>query len=137
MKKQLLAMALGLTFAVAANAADAQYRLVIHGGAGNITADRFTPEQQAEYHAGLQKALLAGNKVLASGGTAIDAVKAAINEMELNPIFNAGSQMKVRTNLTLLSWTVRPLWQVPLLVLPILSTRLIVQTSFARSLLTL
>ena len=53
MKKQLLAMALGLTFAVAANAADAQYRLVIHGGAGNITADRFTPEQQAEYHAGL------------------------------------------------------------------------------------
>ena len=90
MKKQLLAMALGLTFAVAANAADAQYRLVIHGGAGNITADRFTPEQQAEYHAGLQKALLAGNKVLASGGTAIDAVKAAINEMELNPIFNAG-----------------------------------------------
>ena len=40
MKKQLLAMALGLTFAVAANAADAQYRLVIHGGAGNITADR-------------------------------------------------------------------------------------------------
>ena len=28
MKKQLLAMALGLTFAVAANAADAQYRLV-------------------------------------------------------------------------------------------------------------
>ena len=44
MKKQLLAMALGLTFAVAANAADAQYRLVIHGGAGNITADRFTPE---------------------------------------------------------------------------------------------
>ena len=29
---------------------------VIHGGAGNITADRFTPEQQAEYHAGLQKA---------------------------------------------------------------------------------
>ncbi len=90
MKKQLLAMALGLTFAVAANAADAQYRLVIHGGAGNITVDRFTPEQQAEYHAGLQKALLAGNKVLASGGTAIDAVKAAINEMELNPIFNAG-----------------------------------------------
>lgn len=90
MKKQLLAMVLGLTFAVAANAADAQYRLVIHGGCGNITHDRFTPEQQAEYHAGLQKALLAGNKVLASGGTAIDAVKAAINEMELNPIFNAG-----------------------------------------------
>jgi hypothetical protein len=45
MKKQLLAMALGLTFAVAANAADAQYRLVIHGGCGNITHDRFTPEQ--------------------------------------------------------------------------------------------
>lgn len=36
MKKQLLAMALGLTFAFAANAADAQYRLVIHGGAGTL-----------------------------------------------------------------------------------------------------
>lgn len=43
MKKQLLAMALGLTFAVAANAADAQYRLVIHGGCGNITHDHFYP----------------------------------------------------------------------------------------------
>lgn len=36
MKKQLLAMALGLTFAVAANAADAQYRLVIHGGPATL-----------------------------------------------------------------------------------------------------
>ena len=58
MKKQLLAMALGLTFAVAANAADAQYRLVIHGGAGNITADRFTPEQQAEYQVSKRPFLL-------------------------------------------------------------------------------
>ncbi len=57
MKKQLLAMALLVSrLHLLQNAADAQYRLVIHGGAGNITADRFTPEQQAEYHAGLQKA---------------------------------------------------------------------------------
>lgn len=90
MKKTLLAMAFGLTLAAGAQAADAPYRLVIHGGAGNITADRFTPEEQAQYHAGLQKALLAGNEVLAKGGTATDAVMAAINQMELNPIFNAG-----------------------------------------------
>ena len=89
-----------------------------------------------------KRPLLAGNKVLASGGTAIDAVKAAINQMELNPIFNAGrgavftNEGKNELDSSIMDGK-HPLWQVPLLVLPILSTRLIVQTSFARSLLTL
>lgn len=91
-RKTLVAAAAALLCAGSASAADApEYRLVIHGGAGNITADRFTdPAEIAAYHEGLQAALLAGNAVLAKGGTAIDAVQAAINQMELNPRFNAG-----------------------------------------------
>lgn len=90
-RKTFVAAAAALLCATgSAVAADAQYRLVIHGGAGNITADRFTAEEVAAYHEGLQAALLAGNAVLAKGGSAIDAVQAAINQMELNPHFNAG-----------------------------------------------
>ncbi len=89
MKKTLLALGLGLALSVTAMAAQ-DFRLVIHGGAGNIVEGRFTPEEEKAYHEGLQAALKAGYDVLAKGGTSVDAVKAAINQMELNPIFNAG-----------------------------------------------
>lgn len=89
MKKTLLALGLGLALSATAMAAQ-DFRLVIHGGAGNIVEDRFTPEEEKAYHEGLQAALKAGYDVLAKGGTSVDAVKAAINQMELNPIFNAG-----------------------------------------------
>jgi beta-aspartyl-peptidase (threonine type) len=49
-----------------------------------------TPEKQAEYEAALKAALDAGAKVLAEGGSAMDAVKAAIVPMEDSPLFNAG-----------------------------------------------
>ena len=89
-RKSLVATAAALLLTSGAAMADTPYRLVIHGGAGNITPDRFSAEEVAQYHEGLQKALLAGNAVLAKGGSAIDAVQAAINVMELNPNFNAG-----------------------------------------------
>lgn len=89
MKKTLLALGLGLALSATAMAAQ-DFRLVIHGGAGNIVEGRFTPEEEKAYHKGLQAALKAGYDVLAKGGTSVDAVKAAINQMELNPIFNAG-----------------------------------------------
>lgn len=89
MKKTLLALGLGLALSATAMAAQ-DFRLVIHGGAGNIVEGRFTPEEEKAYHEGLQAALKAGYDVLAKGGTSVDAVKAAINQMELNPIFNAG-----------------------------------------------
>ena len=89
MIKTLLALGLGLALCAAAMAAQ-DFRLVIHGGAGNIVEGRFTPEEEKAYHEGLQAALRAGYDVLAKGGTSVDAVKAAINQMELNPIFNAG-----------------------------------------------
>ena len=39
------------------------YGLVIHGGAGNITPDRITPELEKQYRAKLQQALEVGNKL--------------------------------------------------------------------------
>ena len=66
------------------------YTLVIHGGAGNITPEIMNKQQEAEYTQALKSALDKGNKVLAGGGSAMDAVVAAICEMEDNPLFNAG-----------------------------------------------
>ncbi len=66
------------------------YTLVIHGGAGNITPAIMNAQQEAEYTAALQDALRKGGDVLRKGGSAMDAVVAAICEMEDNPLFNAG-----------------------------------------------
>jgi beta-aspartyl-peptidase (threonine type) len=49
-----------------------------------------TPEMDAACRAGLDDALEAGAKVLASGGLAVDAVEAAVRALEDNPNFNAG-----------------------------------------------
>ena len=49
-----------------------------------------SPEREAEYRRGLERALQAGYAVLAAGGPAVDAVVAAIAEMEDDPQFNAG-----------------------------------------------
>lgn len=64
--------------------------LVIHGGAGNITPAMMTKEDEQAYDLGLKMALDAGYKILHSGGAAMDAVVAAITELENNPLFNAG-----------------------------------------------
>ncbi len=52
--------------------------------------DKMTPEQRTAYEAALQVGLDAGAKVLADGGSAMDAVKAAIIPLEDSPLFNAG-----------------------------------------------
>lgn len=49
-----------------------------------------TAEQQAEYKAALDAALEAGAEILRNGGSAMDAVRAAIVPMEDDPRFNAG-----------------------------------------------
>ena len=64
--------------------------LVIHGGAGNITPAGVVPEKQVIYEAKLKEALAAGQQVLAGGGTAMDAVIAAVQFMEECPLFNSG-----------------------------------------------
>ena len=67
-----------------------KWSIAIHGGAGTITRERMTPQLEAEYEAALQNALDAGARILAEGGTATDAVQAAIVLMEDDPKFNAG-----------------------------------------------
>jgi len=49
-----------------------------------------TPGLEAEYRHALGFALKRGWQILEAGGTALDAVEAAVAEMELNPLFNAG-----------------------------------------------
>ncbi len=70
--------------------AEPRWSIAIHGGAGTLDPDRMTPDQRAAYEAALQEALDAGSAILAEGGSAMDAVQAAILPMEDNPLFNAG-----------------------------------------------
>ncbi|WP_373997427.1 isoaspartyl peptidase/L-asparaginase family protein [Brevundimonas intermedia] len=67
-----------------------RWSLAIHGGAGVIERAGLTPEQDAAYRAALQRALDAGSAVLARDGSALDAVQAAVQVMEDDPLFNAG-----------------------------------------------
>lgn len=62
------------------------YVLAVHGGAGVIASGA----GEEAYHAGLRDALAAGELVLAAGGSAVDAVLAAVVVLEDCPLFNAG-----------------------------------------------
>jgi len=59
--------------------------ILVHGGAG-----AWQPERRKPGIAGVKAAAKAGFDVLKSGGTALDAVEAAVKSMEDNPTFNAG-----------------------------------------------
>ena len=77
--------------AMSAHAADKpRTALVIHGGAGVIERNALSKQDEREIRASLDRALDAGNAVLAKGGSALDAVEAAIVVMEESPQFNAG-----------------------------------------------
>lgn len=67
-----------------------RWSLAVHGGAGVIERDSLSPEMDAAYRAALNRALEAGAAVLAGGGSALDAVQAAVELMEDEPLFNAG-----------------------------------------------
>ena len=60
---------------------DGRWSIAIHGGAGTIARDNMTPEQDAAYRAALQRALDAGAAVLRDGGSAMEAIQAAINSV--------------------------------------------------------
>ncbi|TWX71123.1 isoaspartyl peptidase/L-asparaginase [Colwellia demingiae] len=66
------------------------FAIAIHGGAGTIKKDHFTPEKEAAYRAKLKESVEAGYTVLEQGGTSLDAVTTAINILENSPFFNAG-----------------------------------------------
>lgn len=64
--------------------------IAIHGGAGNLSPESLSAERQAAALEVLRSALSAGHGVLLKGGSALDAVVAAVLVMENDPQFNAG-----------------------------------------------
>ncbi|MEQ5322472.1 isoaspartyl peptidase/L-asparaginase [Providencia rettgeri] len=77
---------------------DTNFRLVIHGGAGDITERLLTLELQKEHEEKLKEALQAGYSILAQGGDSIDAVQAAVIVMEDSPLYNAGKGASLTTD---------------------------------------
>ncbi len=80
---------------IAINAAAQQqgnrkFAIAIHGGAGTILKSNMTPEKEAAYNKALEEALQKGYDILDKGGSALDAVQAAVMYMEDCPLFNAG-----------------------------------------------
>lgn len=67
-----------------------KFSIAIHGGAGTILKEDMNPELEAAYMEGLTEALKGGYAVLEEGGTAVNAVKAAVVILEDNLLFNAG-----------------------------------------------
>ena len=58
--------------------------LIVHGGAGA------NPAEAGDFRQGMRDAALAGWRVLADGGAALDAVEGAVRALEDDPRFNAG-----------------------------------------------
>ena len=66
------------------------YTIAIHGGAGAVTRQTISAEEDPKFRAGLKAALHAASGILKNNGTAVDAVEAAVKCLEDNPLFNAG-----------------------------------------------
>lgn len=60
--------------------------LIVHGGAGDDIWDWKVPA----FRAGVIRAAQAGWKILSAGGSAVEAVEAAVNVMEDDPAFDCG-----------------------------------------------
>jgi beta-aspartyl-peptidase (threonine type) len=94
----LLALCLGVVpFAAAqqptslvTQAPPGKWAIVMHGGAGVIERSSMTPERDAAYRAGLDRAVHAAAKVLDANGSAVDAVEAGLRVLENDSHFNAG-----------------------------------------------
>jgi len=69
---------------------EAKWAIVVHGGAGNISADQLSEEMQSQYKVKLEEAVQKGSDILKSGGTSLRAVEASIHVLENSPLFNAG-----------------------------------------------
>lgn len=67
-------------------AGPSRWSILVHGGAGDVA-----PERVPLHVAGCERAAAAGAAVLAAGGSAIDAVQRAVEVLEDDPLFNAGT----------------------------------------------
>jgi beta-aspartyl-peptidase (threonine type) len=64
--------------------------IAIHGGAGTLIQGQMTPEKELAYKTALLEARDLGYHILEKGGSALDAVEAAVKSLEDCPLFNAG-----------------------------------------------
>ena len=67
-----------------------RFAIAIHGGAGTLPRRAMSLALRRRYERALERALAAGHAVLAAGGSSLDAVCAAVVELEDSPLFNAG-----------------------------------------------
>jgi beta-aspartyl-peptidase (threonine type) len=67
-----------------------KFVMAIHGGAGTVSRNEMTSDLADLYLDGLRTALLAGVDLLLQGRPALDAVEAAVMELENCVLFNAG-----------------------------------------------
>lgn len=67
-----------------------EFALAVHGGAGTLPRDAMSADRAGQYRDGLRCALAMGRDILAAGGSALDAVTAAVVALEDDPLFNAG-----------------------------------------------
>ncbi len=67
-----------------------KFSLAIHGGAGTILKSAMTAQKELAYRDTLEAAISCGQKILVSGGSALDAVEVAVMVMEDSDLFNAG-----------------------------------------------
>ncbi len=81
-------LSLLLLFAPLAHAAP--WAIAVHGGAGESEWEHMDAATAAAYHVSLVKSLAAGTAVLARHGSSLDAVEAAVEVLEDDPLFNAG-----------------------------------------------
>ena len=75
---------------VAISAQAQQWAIAIHGGAGESEWEHMDPSTAAAYQRSLGIALAAGTAVLKRDGSSLDAVEAAVEVLEDDPLFNAG-----------------------------------------------
>jgi beta-aspartyl-peptidase (threonine type) len=63
-----------------------RFAILVHGGAGDVRAEKIPA-----HVAGCERAAKIGAEVLEKGGSALDAVTAAVTALEDDPLFNAGT----------------------------------------------
>lgn len=67
-----------------------RFAIALHGGAGTLPRRAMSAPLRRRYERALERALQAGAAVLARGGSSLDAVCAAVVQLEDSPLFNAG-----------------------------------------------
>jgi beta-aspartyl-peptidase (threonine type) len=69
---------------------DQKFVLVIHGGSGYYPEKSDVARKRKSLPGWLKQALQEGHRILAAGGSSLNAVEAVVKILENNPLFNAG-----------------------------------------------